>query len=379
MYTRTNPLLARLKSRQLLSSPDSSKRTLHLVLDIEGSGLTYQPGDTVGVLPENHPDIIDQLLSHLFWTGEERITDRRSGEERLLRLHLSKQTNLAIVKKSLVESVYAELPHEAPSREKLHQLLNAQEADFKSHLSTRHLLDFLEEHPEFRPNPEQLCTHLQPLLPKFYSIASSQKKVGEEIHLTVAHVTYELKGKVRYGVGSHWLCELVKEMEESVPLFIQKAHKFALPPSHDTPIIMIGPGTGVAPFRSFLQERIASGATGAHWLFFGDRHKHHDFLYREEFEEMVRNKHLNLETAFSRDQKEKIYVQHRLMEQSKTLFDLLENGAYLYLCGNKDPMSYDVEATLLQIFMKEGNLDKDNAKAYLTKLIKSGRYMKDVY
>jgi sulfite reductase (NADPH) flavoprotein alpha-component len=218
-----------------------------------------------------------------------------------------------------------------------------------------------------------------PLLPRFYSVASSPKTHPDEVHLTVALSTYDHHGELRYGVASHFLCHIAEENATAIPSYVQPTPHFTLPHNHEAHIIMIGPGTGVAPFRGFLHERLAHNAPGKNWLFFGERHRAFDFFYEEFWTSLVGQNKLRLDLAFSRDQEDKQYVQHRLTENGKELWSWLQEGAYLYLCGDADPMAKEVEATLLQIFKEHGNLAEADAKAYLKSMRHERRYLIDVY
>jgi sulfite reductase (NADPH) flavoprotein alpha-component len=249
----------------------------------------------------------------------------------------------------------------------------------EKYLWGREVIDPLLEHPEARFTPEEFVKLLRKLQPRLYSIASSPRVYPEEIHLTVATVQYESLGRQRLGVCSTFLADRVTE-EIPVSVFIHSAKHFRLPEDPSRPVIMVGPGTGIAPFRAFLQDRRALGATGKQWLFFGEQHAETDFLYREELEALHKEGTLHrFHTAFSRDQEEKIYVQHRMLEEAQELYNWLEEGAYFYVCGDASRMAKDVEQTLLQVIEVAGNKSLEEAMAYLEAMKKEKRYRKDVY
>lgn len=258
-------------------------------------------------------------------------------------------------------------------------MLPEHKKDFKEYTEVREVWDVLKENSEVKLNPQELCDCLMPLLPRFYSIASSHLLYPNEVHLTVAPLEYEANHHKRRGVCTHFLCSLAVLNEPMIPIYIQPSHGFQPPEDNSKSMIMIGPGTGVAPFRAFMQERIALNATGGHWLFFGDRNREFDFFYEDYWLELVEQGKLKLDVAFSRDQDHKIYVQNRMWEHREELFHWLENGAYLYVCGDAHHMAKDVEAMLLKIIEHSGNLNEENAKAYLKKLRVEKRYLRDVY
>lgn len=316
--------LARIKERVLLN-PGSEKETYHIVLDLSGSGIEYSVGDCVGVYPENDPHYVQSLVNAL--------------QDSSLADFLIREANLERIPKKLLG--------EHPD---LLTLLSKQKIE-----------------------PASLQERLLPLLPRFYSIASCKSYVGDEVHLTVALTQ---NSPTSYGVCSHYLCHRVPLLEPVVPIFHKASHQFSLPAeSVNAPIIMIGPGTGVAPFRGFMQARTHP----RNWLFFGGRNEKIDFYYRTFWEELASKNHLKLTTAFSRDQAEKIYVQHRLLENSSEIWRWLEEGAYLFVCGDASKMAKDVDKALLQIVETEGGVSQVEAKAYIKNLRANNRYQRDVY
>lgn len=378
-YNRSNPFLSKIKKRYNLCESCVEKNTLHIVLDLEGSGITYNVGDCVGVFPVNDELLVRQTLEALHASGEEFITDKRSGEISQLRNFLKIKANVTDINRKLLKEI-AERQTSQSKRQALETLLQPEnKEDLKKYLHGRHYWDVLNEHHEVTFGVQEFCDLLMPLLPRFYSIASSQKAVNDEVHLTVKLLSYDAHGHLRKGVCTHYLCTLVSEEESIIPLYIQPHTGFTVPEDPDASMIMIGPGTGVAPFRAFMQERVATGAKGKNWLFFGEWYKQHNFLYGDYWLHLEREGILKIDLAFSRDQEEKVYVQHRLIERGDELFNWLEEGAYLYVCGDAQNMAKDVEEALLHIIKTYGRLSDAEAKAYLKELRKNKRYLRDVY
>jgi sulfite reductase (NADPH) flavoprotein alpha-component len=357
--------MASVKERYLLTHSDSKKETWHVVLDLHGSGLDYEVGDCVGVFPTNSPEVVNRTLEAL---------GHASGR---LRAFLERRANLTSMTSRILR-LFAERQPDLAKRCELEKLLQSRDR-LKEYLNQRELWDLLIDHPEVRLGEEELYELLQPLLPRFYSIASAQEVVGEEVHLTVRHVAYTSREVEREGVCTDFLCYRSIVGESVVPLFIQKSTHFRLPRDPQIPIIMVGPGTGVAPFRAFLQLRHQSGAAGANWLFFGEWTRDHDFYYRDYWKSLTQEGFLRLETAFSRDQESKVYVQHRMLEHAPTLWEWLQRGAYFYVCGDASRMARDVEATLQLIAQQEGKLSVQEARGYIRQLRRDRRYLADVY
>lgn len=374
LFSKEKPFFARLKSRTNLCCTGSSKATHHLVIDLRGSGITYEPGDCIACIPENNPSLVRDILAKLHYSGKELVTDRE-GNQLSIKDFLEKKANLRAIPKKLLLTIKESLPKENTSF--LEQLLSDRTA-CKNYVKDRDLLDLLQEFPKPDLDPTNFAALLQPMLPRFYSIASSQFSVGEEVHLTIAPVFYQTEKRLYHGTATHWLLERLQEGTGKIPLFIQKAKDFHLPKDHQSPIIMIGPGTGIAPFRAFMQERMAKDAKGSNWLFFGERSSK-EFFYKDFWENLVEQKRLNLDVAFSREQTQKVYVQHKMLAQAAKLFSWIQAGAHIYVCGDATYMTKDVEAALCQILCSEGNLSPENAKNYLKNLKKEHRYQKDVY
>ncbi len=360
---------ARLLQSSVLNKPGSEKETRFVSFDLTGSGISYQAGDSLGVYAENCPELVEAIIVALNASGEEQVP-AADGRALSLRDALSRECDLNRPADNLL-SLLASSARETKEADVLETLLDD--------CGNRDILDLLKEFPSARPAQRAFVRALDALQPRLYSISSSQKAHPNEVHLTVATVRYRLNDRARKGVASTFLAERVGE-DHPVRLFVQTAHGFRLPPQMDTPIIMVGPGTGVAPFRAFLEERKALGATGKNWLFFGDQRSACDFLYKGEFEGYVRDGLLTrLSAAFSRDQKEKIYVQHHMLENAKDIWAWLQEGAYFYVCGDAKRMARDVDQALQAIVAEQGKMTADEAKAYVAKLTKSKRYLRDVY
>jgi sulfite reductase (NADPH) flavoprotein alpha-component len=378
-YNRSHPFLASIKERINLSGAEPAKSTYHLVLDLQGSHMTYQVGDSLAIFPDNHPIFVEQTLQAMGATGSETILDKHAEFSWTLRDFLTKKANLGEVSRKLLSEV-AFRQTNLIKQEQLQRLFQEEnKLALKELLGSHHLWDVLLANEEVRFAPQELCNLLMPLLPRFYSIASSQHQVGEEVHLTVALLEYLSNGYPRLGTCSHFLCCQAPLHVPSIPVYVQPHHGFTLPADPKANLIMIGPGTGVAPFRAFLQERVHQQAPGKNWLFFGERHRATGFFYQSFWEELERAGTLRLDLAFSRDQEYKIYVQHRMLEKGKELYKWLEEGATLFVCGDASRMAKDVEAALAEIVRLYGNKDEQAASGYLKQLKSEKRYLRDVY
>jgi sulfite reductase (NADPH) flavoprotein alpha-component len=377
VYNRKNPFPATLEVNKQLTAEGSNKDTRHFELALANSGLNYEVGDSLGVFPSNDPILVDTILHTMGLTGEEEVPlpDKTTDP---LRQALLKNYIITEPSKQLLAAV-AERDASAA------YIATLLEPDAKGSLEHflwgRDVLDVLEEFPGARFDATEFAGLLRKLQPRLYSIASSQKAVGESVHLTVAVVRYTPDGRPRQrsGVCSSFLAERAAE-PGSVPVFVHTAKHFRIPEDPATACIMVGPGTGIAPFRAFLQERAAIGATGKNWLFFGEQHSATDFFYRDEFEAAQAAGILTrMDTAFSRDQDHKIYVQHRLLENADEIWKWLQDGAIFYVCGDAQRMAKDVDLALHQIAEKAGGLTPDGANEFVDGLKKAKRYRKDVY
>ncbi len=378
-YNKIHPFLASVKERYLLSKEGSKKNTQHIILDLKGSGLKYQIGDCIGIYPINDPELIAKTLRAMKATGNEIIVEKNSEELWKLSDFLEKKANLTDFSRKLL----TEIIHRQTILEKKKYLENlladGNKELFKKYIDHHELWDVLEENEEVLFEVQELCNLLMPLLPRLYSIASSNNVVNEEVHLAVALLRYESNGHLRKGVCTHYLCDLVPLNEPKVPVYIQAHHGFTLPSDPQSAIIMIGPGTGIAPFRAFMQERMHQKSPGKNWLFFGEWNRESDFFYQDFWQDLESKGNLRLNLAFSRDQEYKHYVQHEMIEKGKELFQWFEDGAYIYVCGDAQRMAKDVEATLLAIIQEHGNLNETQAREYLKNLRTSKRYLRDIY
>lgn len=369
-YTKKSPYIASLIDSVKITGRDSVKDIRHIEISLEDSGIAYQAGDALGVWFKNAPELVEELLALTSNTAEAEV---KVGEESLsLERALSARLELTLSYPGFVKAYQA-----ATQSEALGKLLEVP-ADLRAYLADRQIVDIVREHAA-PVEPQVLVDALRPLTPRLYSIASSQSEVEEEVHLTVAHVDYEAFGKRHQGGASGFLCERLEEGAE-VEVFVENNDNFRLPQDGNTPVIMVGPGTGIAPFRAFMQERDAQDADGKNWLFFGNPNFTQDFLYQTEWQGYKKSGLLDKITlAFSRDQEQKIYVQHRLLENGPELWKWLEEGAHFYVCGDATHMAKDVENALLQIIQQHGGKSEEDAKQYVLAMRKAKRYQKDVY
>jgi sulfite reductase (NADPH) flavoprotein alpha-component len=357
-----------------LNAAGSAKDTRHFEISLDSSALKYEAGDALGVLPTNCPELTAEILKALNCSGDEPVRGRDSSDVPL-RDALMAHYEVTRIPMPLLKAM-AERTGDASLTELTLPAANGALTNF---LRGRDVLDLLQAHPSVRFAPGELAGLLRKLPPRLYSISSSPKAHPGEVHLTVNVVRYESLSRVRKGVCSTFLADRV-EPTAVVPVFVHTNRNFRPPEDSGKAMIMIGPGTGVAPFRAFLEERRAVGASGKNWMFFGDQRAASDFLYRAELESFLAQGTLTrLDTAFSRDQAEKIYVQHRMREQAKELFRWLEEGAHLYVCGDASRMARDVDAALHEIIQSQGSLTPEQATDYVAKLKTQKRYQRDVY
>ncbi len=365
--------MARLEGAIALNRGSTAKDTRQVVFDLAETGLKYEVGDALGVKAFNDPDTVTAIVERL----GAKLDDAVDGPDGVRRGLYDVLLHACDIGRPTDEAVEV-LASRAVNLEESQRLQALAEGYPGAGPEGADLLELLEIFPSARPPVQQLITSLGVLQPRLYSISSSMKAVNEQVHLTVAAVRYQLRGRARKGVASTFLAERL-DKGASVPVFVQPAHGFRLPKDGSVPIIMIGPRTGVAPFRAFLQERRAIGAKGRNWLFFGDQHRASDFLYEEEMTGFKRDGLLtDLDLAFSRDQAERIYVQQRMREKAKELWAWLDAGAYIYVCGSIT-MGKDVYAALTAIIARQGGMGQGAAKAYIAKLARDERYLLDVY
>ncbi|PIC84923.1 sulfite reductase [NADPH] flavoprotein alpha-component [Sporosarcina sp. P20a] len=374
-YSRTNPFKAEVLENINLNGRGSNKETRHLEISLEGSGLTYESGDSVGIFPTNNPDLIDEIIQLGNWNAEETVEINSQGEHRALRIALLNHLEITVVTKPLLEKL-----SNYSRSEELKRILKKENADeLRAYVDGRDLLDALTDFGPVEASEQQLVGILRKLPARLYSIASSLEANPEEVHLTIGVVRYEAHGRDRQGVCSIQCAENL-EPGDTLPIYIHKNDNFRLPANSETPIIMIGPGTGIAPFRSFIEERSETGAEGKSWLFFGDQHYVTDFYYQTEWQNYVKDGALTrLDVAFSRDTDEKVYVQHRMKQASQELYQWIEEGAVIYVCGDEQNMAKDVHATLLEILQQEGGKSLEEAEEFITQLVQEKRYQRDVY
>jgi len=369
--SRDNPFLAELLLNQPITGRNSDKDIRHLEISLEGGSLNYRPGDSLGVWPTQAPALVADVIALLNLDGDEPI--EINGASLPLTQWLSHRRELTTLTRPFL-AAHAELAQS----EALKNLLQpgAHEA-FRQLLDTHQLIDLLKHYPA--PwGAADFVKALRPLTPRLYSIASSPACTDNEVHLTLAHVAYDRLGESRWGVASHFLTELAEG--QRLPVFIEENPRFRLPDDSARDVIMIGPGTGIAPFRAFVQERGATAGGGRNWLFFGNPRFDSDFLYQTEWQAALREGHVHrLDLAFSRDQDHKIYVQDRMLEHAAELYRWIEGGAYIYVCGDANRMARDVHQTLLRIARDAGGLDADQAGQWLDSLARQGRYARDVY
>lgn len=370
-YSREKPFQATVLQNQSITARDSTRDIRHYELSLEGSGLSYQPGDALGVWPTQNETLVQAVIQTLQLDPQEPVTVQehsRSLQEWLRHYReltqLTKPFLLELAKRNNDPALQAAVsPDGLPALQEL--------------LGTHQVLDVLKRFPAAWTAGE-LVAALRPLAPRMYSIASSQSEVDEEVHLTVANVQYQFNEQDRWGVASDYLARLAEG--DTVPVFIDPNTRFRLPEDTSRDVIMIGPGTGVAPFRAFVQERSAQGGDGRNWLFFGNPHFHSDFLYQTEWQRALQDGQLHqLDLAFSRDQQEKIYVQHRLLEKAADIYAWIQGGAHIYVCGDASRMAKDVHQALQEIARRQGGLDAEQARAWLEDLSAQGRYARDVY
>ncbi|PGL66766.1 sulfite reductase subunit alpha [Bacillus sp. AFS055030] len=374
-FSRTNPFQAKVLKNINLNGTGSNKETRHIELSLKGSGLTYVPGAALGVIPSNDPELVAALINEMKWDEEAIVTVGKQGETLSLKEALTSYFEITLLTKKILQqaAVFTE------NEELKNLVLVENAAKLKEYCYGRDLLDMLRDFGPWSASAQEIVSLLRKMTPRLYSIASSIAANPDEVHLTIGAVRYTAHGRERKGVCSVLCSERIKE-GDTLPVYVQANKHFYLPESEDKDIIMVGPGTGIAPFRSFIQERAVNKVTGRSWLFFGDQHEASDFLYKSELEKYKEDGVLTrIDTAFSRDTDQKVYVQHKMLEHGKELYEWIEKGAYFYVCGDKEYMAKDVNEALITILEKEGSMARDAAEAYLKDMQKQGRYQRDVY
>ncbi|MEJ5074195.1 NADPH-dependent assimilatory sulfite reductase flavoprotein subunit [Enterobacter ludwigii] len=369
-YTKEAPLTASLAVNQKITGRDSEKDVRHIEIDLADSGLRYQPGDALGVWYQNDPALVKELAELVWLKGDELVTV--NGQTLPLSEALEWHTELTVNTANIVEN-YATL-----TRSESLLPLVGDKAKLQHYAATTPIVDMVRFSPA-QLDADALIGLLRPLTPRLYSIASSQAEVETEVHITVGAVRFDIEGRARTGGASGFLADRVEEDGE-IRVFIEHNDNFRLPANPETPVIMIGPGTGIAPFRAFMQQRAADGAEGKNWLFFGNPHFTDDFLYQVEWQRYVKEGVLTkIDLAWSRDQKEKVYVQDKLREQGAELWRWINDGAHIYVCGDANRMAKDVEQALLEVIAEFGAMDTETADEYLSELRVERRYQRDVY
>lgn len=370
-WTRERPFAAELLANLPITGRGSDRDVRHLEVSLEGSGLDYEPGDALGVWIENPPALVEAIADALDLDADAPVA--LGGDTLPLREWLGRKREITRLSRPFIATHAAHAGSDALN----HLLAPDQREGLTALMAQSQIVDLLLEHPGAW-TAEALIEALRPLQPRLYSIASSRKAVGDEAHLTVAHIEYRHGDALRWGAASHHLAS--REEGASLPVYIERNERFRLPTDASRDVIMIGPGTGVAPFRGFVQERSVVGASGRNWLLFGNPHARSDFLYQIEWQDALKRGELHrLDLAFSRDQAHKVYVQHKLREHGRTLFDWLEGGAHLYVCGDATRMAKDVHAALLDAIATHGGKSAEDANDYLNTLQSQGRYSRDVY
>src|SRR6266568_2391762 len=373
-YTRNNPFPAKLVVNRSLCAEDSEKDTRHFELDLKGWGLNYEVGDSMTVWPTNDPALVDEIIQKIGAKGDEAV--KGPNGDTTLREALFRDCRITQTTPRFLKTITERAVNGAPLLSEL--LKPERKQDLDTYLWGMEVVDFLIEHPSIKWTPQDFLDLLAKLVPRLYSISSSLKAHADQVHFTIDVVHYQSRGRIRKGVCSTFLAERAKDAP--VPVF-PNVSKFRLPEDGNTPIIMIGPGTGVAPFRAFLQDRQATGAKGKNWLFFGAQREKCDYAYKEDWEKFIRDGLLTkLDCAWSRDQAHKIYVQHKMLEHAAEIWEWIDgDGAQFFVCGDARRMAKDVDAALRKIVQEQGGKSVDEANAYVEKLKTDKRYKRDVY
>ncbi|SUM81639.1 assimilatory sulfite reductase (NADPH) flavoprotein subunit [Staphylococcus saprophyticus] len=372
-YSKSNPYQAEVLENINLNGRGSNKEVRHVELLLDNYGESFEPGDCVVVLPQNEPEIVTLLIETLGWDKDIEIPINDDGDTLPLEKALTEHFEITKLTKPLLQKA-AEL---FGNTELLSQIDNAEW--IQQYVDGRDVIDLLTEFPTSELKPETFYKLLRKLPAREYSIASSYEATPDEVHITVGAVRYEAHERTRKGVCSVQLAERIQP-GDTLPIYLKKNPNFKFPFDEETPVIMIGPGTGVAPFRSYMQEREELGLSGNTWLFFGEQHFTTDFLYQTEWQAWLKDETLaKLDLAFSRDTEEKIYVQHRIAQQSELFYEWLQDGAAIYVCGDEKHMAKDVHDTIRSVIEQEGDMSEADAEAYLTQMKQEKRYQRDVY
>jgi sulfite reductase (NADPH) flavoprotein alpha-component len=373
LYTKKNPFPAAVLDNFVLNGRGSAKETRHVELSLENSGLVFEPGDSLGVMPGNCPELVAELMHALDLKPDETVVTHE-GE-----MSLENALKFAYEITTLTRPFLVNYAERCGSEELTAMLADDHKKQLANFVYGRDVIDLVKQFPLRGISASEFIGLLRKLPPRLYSIASSYKANPDEAHLTIAAVRYESYGRPRKGVASIHFAERLAE-GDTIPVYVDVNKNFKLPGNPDAPIIMVGPGTGVAPFRAFVEERETLGATGKNWLFFGDQHFTTDFLYQIDWQRWLKDGVLTrMDVAFSRDTERKVYVQHRMLERSRDIYAWLQDGAYFYVCGDAERMAHDVHAALIEIVAKEGGMSSQKAGEYVKGLQKDKRYQRDVY
>ena len=373
-YTRTNPFPARVIANRSLCGADSEKDTRHFELDLKDWGLNYEVGDSMTVWPTNDPELVDEIIKTVGANGDDPV--KGPNGDKTLREVLSRDCRITQTTPKFLKAIAERAVNGAPLLSEL--LKPERKEDLDKYLWGMEVVDFLIEHPSIKWTPQELVDTLAKLLPRMYSISSSLKAHADQVHFTIDVVHYESRGRKRKGVCSTFLAERAEKA--LVPVF-PNVSRFRLPEDGNTPIIMVGPGTGIAPFRAFLQDRQAAGAKGKNWLFFGSQHAHCNYFYKDELEKMQRDGFLSrLDCAWSRDQADKAYVQHKMLNCAAEIWKWMDGeGAHFFVCGDARRMAKDVDAALRKIIEEQGGKTTEQTNEHVEKLKADKRYKRDVY
>lgn len=374
--SRDNPVSSRVLSRKLISKNGSSKATYHLTVDLKTFKKPFMEGDAFAIFPENDSQYVNKILALLNLKGDQLIIHPKTQKNLSLVTYLKTCVNLNKIHPKLLSNIQSQATENQSLLKKLLDPVNKEQK--KTFLQEHDLLSSLKTFLPTNLCTQSFCESMLPMLPRFYSCASSYDHNPQTVDFVISTFHYEIQNETKAGVGSDFLCHQADIKKTPISIYLQKNATFQLPKDPSIPIIMIGPGTGVAPFRAFMQKR-ALQKSSKNWLFFGERHRSFDYYYEDEWLLYQKNGLLDVSLAFSRDQKQKIYVQHRLFEERKKLLSWLDEGAIIYVCGDAKHMEKDVKNTLLEIFTKELSLDADQAKYYLADLRNQKRYLTDVY
>jgi sulfite reductase (NADPH) flavoprotein alpha-component len=372
-YTRANPFPAKIVVNRTLCGEDSEKDTRHFEIDLSGWGLNYEVGDSMTVWPTNDPTLVEEIIAKLGAKGDETV--KGPNGEKPLREVLFRDCRITQTTPKFLKAISEKAVNGAPLLSEL--LKPERKPDLDTYLWGMEVIDFLIEHPSIKWTPQEFVDTLAKLLPRMYSISSSLKAHPDQVHFTIDVVHYESRGRQRKGVCSTFLAE--RADKAPVPVF-PNTSKFRLPEDTNVPIIMVGPGTGIAPFRAFLQERKAIGAKGKNWLFFGSQHQHCNYFYRDELEQYQRDGFLKCDCAWSRDSAEKSYVQHKMLNNADEIWKWIDGeGGQFFVCGDARRMAKDVDAALRKIIQEKGGKTEEQTNEYVEKLKADKRYKRDVY